>query len=247
MLNNFHVNPFCVNKKLKKKYMRHASDLGFNFDKPKKKDEDQSHLYPVFKKIEKTKEKEKYDPAYVLKGLKIYNLPSKSTDLKTNELMKEGIIPKHPFCVLNVGRSGSGKSMLLTNMFLNEDMLLNFFDEIYLYSRTGKCDDLFSYQDVDEDNIIVKDEVEHLKKLISQMQEEADEHGTSSIKTRCIIFEDVTANTDLMGSQDFLRAFVQLRHYNCSVFACCHKFKGITGRFGRTARVNVTNYVYLPR
>jgi hypothetical protein len=53
-------------------------------------------------------------------------LPTKKSNLPQSEYMKNGIINKFPSMLLNVGRSGSGKSTVVNYMMTQPKFLLNF-------------------------------------------------------------------------------------------------------------------------
>lgn len=178
------------------------------------------------KNTNKNKDKNKNHP--ILKGLKVQKLESLSTDFKQRPYMVNKVVPHFPSSCVFVGGSGSGKTTALMNLFLNQDIYRGYFDEIYLFSKTGKSDDMATYLQLPNGRIITENLEEELKKLVDKLKKEAENLGPQKMKKRCIIFEDLTANRKLLNSPSFDLCFVQARHLATSVFACVHKYKALT-------------------
>jgi len=174
----------------------------------------------------------------VLSGLKVQKLDSLSTGFKQRPYMESHDIPHFPSSCVFVGGSGTGKTTACMNLFRNKDCYLDYFDEIFLYSKTGKSDDMAKYLDLDDEHIVTDDLVDKLEKLMEKLKKEADTLKPQNMKKRMIIFEDLTANKKLMTSPPFLKCFVQNRHIALSVIANIHKYKALE----RTCRLS-TNYV----
>ena len=164
--------------------------------------------------------------------LKIHPLPTRASKLQSPKLMEE-IELKHPFSLAVYGMTGSGKTVAVLNLLTNGDMYGGYFDEMYLFSTTGKSDDSFDALDLPKRNVITDKMVAELKKIIERQKKAVERKGIDKAKKVCLIFEDLTANRKLMNSPDFIKAFVQNRHLSCSTIACCHKFNALI----RTARL----------
>ena len=97
-------------------------------------------------------------------------LATKKSNLPQSEYMKNGIINKFPSMLLNVGRSGSGKSTVVNYMMTEANFLLNFFDKVYLFSPTAKLDDLAKHLKL-KDEFLITDPTEAKLDAILSKQE----------------------------------------------------------------------------
>jgi hypothetical protein len=149
---------------------------------------------------------------------------------------------KHPFSLAVYGMTGSGKTVAVLNLLTNPHMYGEYFDEMYLFSATGKSDDSFDALRLKKKNIITDQMIPKLKKIIDSQKKEVERKGVDKAKKVCVIFEDLTSNRKLMNSPDFIKAFVQNRHLSMSTIACCHKFNALV----RTARMNANHHWLFP-
>jgi hypothetical protein len=149
---------------------------------------------------------------------------------------------KHPFSLAVYGMTGSGKTVAVLNLLTNPHMYGEYFDEMYLFSATGKSDDSFDALRLKKKNIITDQMIPKLKKIIDSQKKEVERKGVDKAKKVCVIFEDLTSNRKLMNSPDFIKAFVQNRHLSMSTICACHKFKALL----RTARMNANHHWLFP-
>ena len=156
--------------------------------------------------------------------LRIKPLPTRAKNIESPPLMDQ-VDLKHPFSLAVYGMTGSGKTVAVLNLLTSPHMYGSYFDEVYLFSATGKSDDSFDALELKKKNIITDSMIPKLKKIIDSQKKAVERKGIDKAKKICIIFEDLTSNRKLMNSPNFIKAFVQNRHLSCSTIACCHKFK----------------------
>lgn len=173
--------------------------------------------------------------------LRIKPLPTKATKLQSPPFMEE-VDLKHPFSLAVYGMTGSGKTVAVLNLLTNPHMYGEYFDEVYLFSATGKSDDSFDALELKKNNVITDQMIPKLAKIIESQKRAVERKGIDKAKKVCVIFEDLTANRKLMNSPDFIKAFVQNRHLSMSTIACCHKFNALI----RTARMNANHHFLFP-
>jgi hypothetical protein len=171
--------------------------------------------------------------------LQIKPLPTRASQIEVPPVMDE-VNLKHPFSLAVIAQTGAGKTVAILNLLTNKYMYGNYFDEIYLFSVTGKSDDSFNALRLRKKNIITEKMVPKLKELLDKQQKVVESQGIHKAKKVCIIFEDLTANKKLMNSPDFLKSFVQNRHLSISTIAACHKYHALV----RTARLN-SNHLWI--
>ena len=154
----------------------------------------------------------------------------------------EAIDLKHPFSLSVFGSTGSGKTVAILNLLTNPSMYGEYFDDVYLFSVTGKADDSFDALKLKKKNIITDAAkmINKLQTLINKQKRDVESKGVDRAKKLCILFEDLTANKKLMRSKAFLECYVQNRHHNITTIAACHKFHSLV----RTARMN-SNHMWL--
>ncbi len=177
----------------------------------------------------------------VSSNLKIEPVETQASEIKSPPLMdKIGL--RHPFSLAFYGASSSGKTVALVNLFTKPQMYGNFFDEIWLWGPTGKCDDSFKSLNIPDKRVVTKDYISRLDDLLKTSKEEVEKHGLMKAKKRAIIFEDLTSLRKLMSSESFCRCYVQVRHHNMSVAASCHKYNALE----RTSRLNSKHHMAFP-
>jgi len=168
--------------------------------------------------------------------------------IKLNPYMEQGIIPKFgsPFMLI-VGSSGSGKTTLALNLFTKPNFYGKYFDREnggvkYLFSETGKIDDLQNKLGIKKSNIVTKEDqmIETLKKIMDTQERVIKEHSIEKAKKVLIMFEDVTSLKRLLRSEELVRMAVTSRHLNLFPVVIVHKFKSIP----RVVRVQCGSLFY---
>jgi septin family protein len=143
-------------------------------------------------------------------------LPTKKTDLPQSKYMKKGIINKFPSMLLNVGRSGSGKSTVVNYMMTNKNYLKGFYDKIYLFSPTAELDDLAKYLKLKKENMITKPSEEKLNEIIDKQDKLIKSEGIEKVgKTSkvLIIFDDIISDPRFLKSDAMIKLATMGRHF----------------------------------
>ncbi len=177
--------------------------------------------------------------------LKIIPYQIDKNEQKLPQLMREDVIPRHPFRMLNSGSSGSGKSMLVLNLLQRKNFMKDFFDEIFLFSPTARGDQIQQLLDLSEDNIcdeLNDSGIEQLDYVFEKQNELVEEMGYLNSPKVLIIFDDVISSPRFMNSNTFKRCFIQGRHINLSVIINTQKYHAIP----RTMRLNCTDIAFFP-
>jgi hypothetical protein len=175
-------------------------------------------------------------------GLGIIKLPSASTKFDVPELANQYVIPKHPFSAIAIGSSGSGKSTIVLNLILNPKFYGGYFDDIILYSTTGKTDNLFSLLNLEDKNVITTNMVSHLDNFLKKRKKEAESKGPENLKKVLLIFEDISSNKEMLKANAYKFCYTANRHMGLSVISCGHKLRVIT----RVCRINSNALFILP-
>ena len=155
--------------------------------------------------------------------LTIRAMPTDKSKIKVRTLMRNKTIPSHPKSVIFSGSSGSGKSTLLVNLLTRKEFYKNYFDEIHLFSPTGKTDDMFTHLDkhIKDDNVHTEMKIKDLDKILEEQEKQIiSKGGIHKAKKVLLIFEDVQSNRKFMNSKSFLKSFIMNRHYGVSTWLC---------------------------
>jgi len=215
----------------------------------KKQEEFEPFTFDEFK-LEKTiKTKKRVEPITRelpdSDDLKIIPYQIDKNEQKLPQLMREDVIPRHPFRMLNSGASGSGKSMLVLNLLQRKNFMKDFFDEIFLFSPTARGDQIQQLLDLGPDNIcddLNDSGIEQLDYVFEKQNELVEEMGYLNSPKVLIIFDDVISSPRFMNSNTFKRCFIQGRHINLSVIINTQKYHAIP----RTMRLNCTDVAFFP-
>jgi septin family protein len=148
--------------------------------------------------------------------LEVKPLETKKSSLPQTEFMKSGIINKFPSMLLNIGRSGSGKSTVVNYMMTTEKFLKGFFDKIYLFSPTAKLDDLALHLKLKDESLITKPTEAKLDEILTKQERLIKNHGIEKVGKKnkvLIIFDDIISNQHFLKSAAMLRLATMGRHY----------------------------------
>ena len=143
-------------------------------------------------------------------------LPTKKSNLPQSEYMKNGIINKFPSMLLNVGRSGSGKSTVVNYMMTQPKFLLNFFNKVYLFSPTAKLDDLAKHLKLKNEFLIIDPTEEKLNSILSKQEQLIKQHGIQKVGRTSrvmIIFDDIVSNQNFLKSSGMMKLATMGRHF----------------------------------
>ena len=172
---------------------------------------------------------------------------SESSKIQLNYLQQEGIIPvlgKGSSVVL-VGRSGSGKSVLLSNLLTRPEFYGDYFkaENRYLYSPTGDIDTVANEMKIPKKNRVIKDMIGKLNTLWNDREQKVKRAGGAhKVEPIVIVLDDLTGNVKLQNSKVFTRLFCAGRHLGILTFCCVHKISALK----RQCRLN-SQYIMIFR
>ena len=160
---------------------------------------------------------------------KIKPIQTQKDQIKNPKLADEGVIPKLNTSSIIVGKSGSGKTVLLANLMKNPLFYSSgkFFSKTFLISPTGCADDVQKSLGVPESCTFtdLEEAVEALKKIEVSQEQKITEMGASKAPKFCVILDDCIGSNKFMNSKEFINLFTKARHYNITVFFLSQHFK----------------------
>jgi len=155
-------------------------------------------------------------------------------------LAEAGEIPKLMTSNIIVGKSGSGKTVLLHNLMTRKEFYADAFDRIILITPTGETDDIQKALEI-KPSLVFTDLVEAVKVLekIQEVQEKAiKEKGVAGSPKLCIIMDDCAGENKFMSHKAFTNLFIKARHFNVTVWF-------LTQVFFRTQNKNNSHLFFL--
>ena len=124
---------------------------------------------------------------------KIEPVKTSKDEIRHPALAEAGVIAKLCCSTILVGKSGSGKSVLLHNLMTRKEFYAGHFDKVFLISPTGEADDVqkalgispsCTFTDMDEAILC-------LRKIEAHQEAEIKKKGSVGAQKFCIIFDDV--------------------------------------------------------
>jgi hypothetical protein len=173
-----------------------------------------------------------------------------------------GIVPKVHFRWILSGPSKSGKTNLARfslDKFYQQGQKKSWFDRIYLLSPTANID----WNWADLPGLKPKDRIsrptpKHLKKILAEQMKHisgtTSERASKNVNLKAlsrrkqtspqvlVIFDDAIAESKLINSPEFLKLFIQGRHYNISSMVMTQSYV----RVPRSVRLQATNISMFP-
>ena len=151
-----------------------------------------------------------------MSDLQVQPLATKKTDLPQSKYMENGIINKFPSMLLNVGRSGSGKSTVVNYMMTTPNFLKGFFNKVYLFSPTAELDDLAKHLKLKKEFLITAPTEDKLEKILNEQETLIKRIGIEETGRKnkvLIIFDDIISNPQFLKSDVMIRLATMGRHF----------------------------------
>ena len=177
--------------------------------------------------------------------LKIKVFKSDKDEMPQIKLAEEGILLKNCFSLIVIGRSGSGKTNCVLNLFLNENMYKDYFDYILYVSPTAESDTLVKHLGLPPEQIITEVTADKIQQILDRQKEIIDDKGEGwCCKNHkvCIVYDDCISNQKFCKSKPMLTSFVAARHYGISVVFLSQSYKKIE----RSCRMQSNGIIYFP-
>lgn len=172
--------------------------------------------------------------------LTIAPVATNKSKIKSNAFMDADIIPKCPASVIFNGRSGSGKSVLLSNLLAKRQFYGGYYDEIYLFS--GSPDDIFDDLKIPKKHRFDKPKQwdAKIKKIMDKQQSVIKKKGIHKSPCLLVIFEDIINHGRWMRTSPyFTKLFIANRHWNISTWITTQSWTKVP----RVCRINA-NHVF---
>ena len=147
--------------------------------------------------------------------LEIKVIPTSKHNIKQLPLAEQGFLPKHPFRMINCGRSGSGKTMLVLNLI--KRFFGNYYDYYIISPTAGQLDDSYEVLNLPEERFFHPEVgVDVLERMFEIQEEKIDTEGIENVKPVLMVFDD-TVSYPVTKEPAFIKAFIMARHYGISL------------------------------
>lgn len=130
--------------------------------------------------------------------------------------MSSGILNRFPSMLLNVGRSGSGKSTVVNYLMANKNFIGNFYDQVWLFSPTAEVDDLTKLLKIPKKRQIIRPTESILMKILDDQEKLIKSKGIKHVAKKnkvLIIFDDIISNPKFLKSDAMLKLAAMGRHF----------------------------------
>jgi hypothetical protein len=174
-----------------------------------------------------------------------YEIQIKNTnkdDLAQPESVENDIFPAMPCGILIIGRSNSGKTQAMVNIMTNDNLLGDYFDEIYLLTDAKPDKELIKDLKLEKENIISDFDEEKVKSIMDKQEKAIQADGFKKSKKLMLLFDDILSNQKFLKSKTLTRLATANRHFNISYIFCSQYYK----RLPPVVRVNARYYMIFP-
>ena len=189
-----------------------------NFETEDILEEDISSRYKV--KIQKTNKDELYQP-------------------RCSEI---GILPKLPFGMALIGKSGSGKTQCMIHMLTDKYLLKDTFDYIYLFVGVKPDDQMIKALNLPKENIKINFVEEDVKTLCDKMEKTVEKQGFKKTPSVLFIFDDFLNKKKFIKSDTMTKLCTANRHMNISYMLLSQYYK----KLSPVIRTNVSCILFFP-
>lgn len=164
--------------------------------------------------------------------------------MKYRQASNPHVIPNHPFRLMLVGPSQSGKTYQATEMLTDKRFYKRFFDNIFIFTTTPHQD---YYEKIKKANNgrdqhvdILPLEADEIAKVISILEEarsEITDENEMDLNTTLIMVDDPSRKQ--LGFKEFEKLFKSGRHLGASVMVLSQAFKDVPDM----CRTCITHYM----
>jgi hypothetical protein len=177
---------------------------------------------------------------------KIKSIKTDKSSIPLRKCMIDGVLPKFPFSIGMVGRSGSGKTCALINLLTREEFYKHYFHYIVVFSPTAlSVDDTYKELKLPNDCFKATFTKEDLETIIENRKKLIEDKGIAWVAKNSrvlLILDDIICEREFINSPEMLKCFALLRHYLVSVIILVQSLTKIQ----RAIRINLNAMVIFP-
>ena len=182
--------------------------------------------------------------------LEIVRFESNKHKIKERQSMTENIIPRLGTSTIINGKSGSGKTNLLLNLYLKKEFWgkqkesdkTGYFDLTFFFSPTAESDDLPEYMNIDKKRIVTEDFENKLEHIFTVQDRIIKTKGLDKSPKILLIYDDMQADQRFLRSKIFMRSFIANRHSNTTTIFLGQSFT----KTPRVCRLQASNIMIFP-
>lgn len=168
--------------------------------------------------------------------------PSNKDELFQPVCSEKDILPKLPFGMAVIGKSGSGKTQMMIHMMTNQYLLKDVFDFVYLWTGTKADDEMIKALNLPKDCIKNDFSEEDVKKIMDKMERTVEKQGFKNTPSVMFIFDDFLNKPKFMKSDTMVKLATCNRHLNISYLLLSQYYKKLTP----VIRQNVAYIAFFP-
>lgn len=176
---------------------------------------------------DKTKKKVKFG-----KGIGIEPVKSDRDSVFELEKQKQGILPGMGLFIIS-GTTGSGKSVMICNLFGKKDMLKGYYQRIFIFCLSP-CPILKECLEVKDEDVINDDAPEQLEQIVDKQKEIIESKGFTDAPRILILCDDCAQSRKFLKHKVLQTLAFAATHYKISVILTTQSYVQIP----RNIRIN---------
>lgn len=149
------------------------------------------------------------------------------------------IIPAHPFRLIIVGSSGSGKTNLIANLLTRDCFYKDYFDIITVFSPNVKLDKIWRVVKAHQTFDNLANFNSDITEIITKQRLTVERKGIRRSPRHLIIVDDFADDRAVCKNPRLIEIFIKGRHYNISCMLGSQKYRAID----RTIRLNASDII----
>lgn len=156
-------------------------------------------------------------------------LKSKRDTIYKTAAQRKHILPP-PGTTIFCGRTGSGKTTIVCRLLKDENLLKDYFDEVYVFCLSP-CMDIIEHVDqVEEDHMFTEDDPEQLSKIYERNKKMVKDLGFERAPHTLFILDDIVQSNKYMNSKVLRDVFFGGTHAKCSLWLLTQHYKSVPKR-----------------
>jgi shikimate kinase len=160
---------------------------------------------------------------------KIKPLKSARDDIYKTQAQQKYIMPP-PGTMIVVGSTGSGKTTIVGNLLCNNNMLKDYYDEIYVFCLSPCTTLIDNCQQIEKENMFMDEDPQKLREIYEKNKRVVSTHGFKRAKHILFILDDIVQSKKMMNDTILSDIFFGGTHNKCSLWLLTQNYMSVPRR-----------------